>query len=205
MDNFTFYSPTYFDFGRGAESHVAELVHRFGGTKVLFHYGGGSIKKSGLYDRVADCLKKEGIAFVELGGVKPNPRSGLVQEGIQLCKSEKVDFILAVGGGSVIDSAKAIAAGSVYDGNFLDFYRGKAVIEKALPVGTVLTIAAAGSEGSGNTVITDEETQIKKGAKSDWLRPKFSILNPELTCTLPAYQTAQPVIQLLYLHIRVHW
>ncbi len=190
MDNFTFYSPTYFDFGRGAESHVAELVHRFGGTKVLFHYGGGSIKKSGLYDRVADCLKKEGIAFVELGGVKPNPRSGLVQEGIQLCKSEKVDFILAVGGGSVIDSAKAIAAGSVYDGNFLDFYRGKAVIEKALPVGTVLTIAAAGSEGSGNTVITDEETQIKKGAKSDWLRPKFSILNPELTCTLPAYQTA---------------
>lgn len=190
MDNFTFYSPTYFDFGRGAESHVAELVRRFGGTKVLFHYGGGSIKKSGLYDRVADCLKKEGIAFVELGGVKPNPRSGLVQEGIQLCKSEKVDFILAVGGGSVIDSAKAIAAGSVYDGNFLDFYRGKAVIEKALPVGTVLTIAAAGSEGSGNTVITDEETQIKKGAKSDWLRPKFSILNPELTCTLPAYQTA---------------
>lgn len=190
MDNFTFYSPTYFDFGRGAESHVAELVRRFGGTKVLFHYGGGSIKKSGLYDRVADCLKKEGIAFVELGGVKPNPRSGLVQEGIQLCKSEEVDFILAVGGGSVIDSAKAIAAGSVYDGNFLDFYRGKAVIEKALPVGTVLTIAAAGSEGSGNTVITDEETQIKKGAKSDWLRPKFSILNPELTCTLPAYQTA---------------
>lgn len=190
MDNFTFYSPTYFDFGRGAESHVAELVRRFGGTKVLFHYGGGSIKKSGLYDRVADCLKKEGIAFIELGGVKPNPRSGLVQEGIQLCKSEKVDFILAVGGGSVIDSAKAIAAGSVYDGNFLDFYRGKAVIEKALPVGTVLTIAAAGSEGSGNTVITDEETQIKKGAKSDWLRPKFSILNPELTCTLPAYQTA---------------
>lgn len=190
MDNFTFYSPTYFDFGRGAESHVAELVRRFGGTKVLFHYGGGSIKKSGLYDRVADCLKKEGIAFVELGGVKPNPRSGLVQEGIQLCKSEEVNFILAVGGGSVIDSAKAIAAGSVYDGNFLDFYRGKAVIEKALPVGTVLTIAAAGSEGSGNTVITDEETQIKKGAKSDWLRPKFSILNPELTCTLPAYQTA---------------
>lgn len=190
MDNFTFYSPTYFDFGRGAELHVAELVRRFGGTKVLLHYGGGSIKKSGLYDRVVDCLKNEGIAFTELGGVKPNPRSGLVQEGIRLCKSEKVDFILAVGGGSVIDSAKAIAAGSVYDGNFLDFYRGNASIEKALPVGTVLTIAAAGSEGSGNTVITDEETQVKKGAKSDWLRPKFSILNPELTCTLPAYQTA---------------
>lgn len=190
MDNFTFYSPTYFDFGRGAELHVAELVRRFGGTKVLLHYGGGSIKKSGLYDRVTDCLKKAEIAFVELGGVKPNPRSGLVQEGIDLCKREKVDFVLAVGGGSAIDSAKAIAAGSVYEGNFLDFYRGKATIEKALPVGTVLTIAAAGSEGSGNTVITDEETCIKKGAKSDWLRPKFSILNPELTCTLPPYQTA---------------
>lgn len=190
MDNFTFYSPTYFDFGRGTELHVAKLVRRFGGTKVLLHYGGGSIKESGLYDRVVGCLNKGGIAFRELGGVKPNPRSGLVQEGIRLCKSENIDFILAVGGGSVIDSAKAIAAGSVYDGSFLDFYRGKAVIEGALPVGTVLTIAAAGSEGSGNTVITDEETQVKKGAKSDWLRPKFSILNPELTYTLPAYQTA---------------
>ena len=190
MENFTFYAPTYFDFGRGAESHVAERIRQFGGTKVLFHYGGGSIRTSGLYDRVKDCLDEAGIPFVELGGVKPNPRSGLVYQGIELCRKEGVDFILAVGGGSVIDSAKAIAAGSVYEGDFLDFYRKKTPIEKALPVGTILTIAAAGSEGSGNTVITDEETQKKKGAKSDVLRPRFSILNPELTCTLPPYQTA---------------
>lgn len=190
MDNFTFYAPTYFDFGKGAELHVADLIRRFGGSKVLLHYGGGSIKKSGLYDRVITCLKEAGIDFVELGGVKPNPRSGLVYEGIELCKKENVDFVLAVGGGSTIDSSKAIAAGSVYEGDFLDFYQGKAVIEKALPIGTILTIAAAGSEGSANTVITDETTQIKKGARSDLLRPKFSILNPELTCTLPPYQTA---------------
>lgn len=190
MDNFTFYSPTYFDFGKGVEEHVADLIHRFGGTKVLLHYGGGSIKKNGLYDRVTSCLKKAAVPYVELGGVKPNPRSGLVYEGIELCKKENVDFILAVGGGSTIDSSKAIAAGSVYDGDFMDFYRGKKTIEKALPVGTILTIAAAGSEGSANTVITDEETQIKKGARSDLLRPKFSIMNPEITCSLPPYQSA---------------
>lgn len=190
MDNFTFYAPTYFDFGKDTEKHAADLICRFGGTKVLLHYGGGSIKKNGLYQCVAESLAQAGIPFVELGGVKPNPRSGLVYEGIDLCKRENVDFILAVGGGSTIDSAKAIAAGSLYDGDFLDFYQGKAKIEKALPIGTILTIAAAGSEGSPNTVITDEKECIKKGAKSDCLRPRFSILNPALTCTLPPYQPA---------------
>ena len=190
MDNFTFYAPTYFDFGKGAEAHVGQLIRRFGGTKVLLHYGGGSIKRSGLYDRVTKCLKDEKIDFVELGGVKPNPRSGLVYEGIELCKKEGVDFILAVGGGSTIDSSKAIAAGTCYDGDFWDFYEKKATIEKALPIGTILTIAAAGSEGSMNTVINNEETGFKKGAASEHLRPKFSIMNPELTCTLPPYQSA---------------
>lgn len=190
MDNFTFYAPTYFDFGKGAEAHVAELVRRFGGGKVLLHYGGGSIRKSGLYDRITANLEQGEIPYVTLGGVRPNPRSGLVYEGIRLCREEKVDFILAAGGGSTIDSAKAIAAGTLYDGDFMDFYQGKSVIEQALPIGTVLTIAAAGSEGSPNTVITDEKTLVKKGTKSDLLRPKFSILNPELTCTLSPYQTA---------------
>ena len=190
MENFTFYAPTYFDFGKGAEQHVGELIRRFGGKKVLFHYGGGSIKKSGLYDTVKKCLASEKISFVELGGVKPNPRSGLVYEGIELCRKEGVDFILAVGGGSVIDSSKAIAAGCCYDGDFWDFYSGKAKIQQAVPVGTILTIAAAGSEGSTNSVITNEETGYKKGAGSDVLRPKFSILNPEFTCSLPPYQTA---------------
>ena len=189
MDNFSFYAPTYFAFGKGAENRAGELVKKFGGTKVLLHYGGGSVVRSGLLDRVKDSLKAEGIAYAELGGVKPNPRSGLVYEGIELCRKEGVDFILAVGGGSTIDSSKAIAAGTVYDGDFWDFYEGKPVT-KALPVGTVLTIAAAGSEGSPDSVITKEEGMFKRGASGPAYRPKFSILNPELTCTLPAYQTA---------------
>ena len=189
MNNFTFYSPTYFVFGKEEENQAGKYVKRFGGSKVLIHYGGGSVVRSGLLDRVKKSLDAEGISYVELGGVKPNPRSGLVYEGIDLCKKENVDFILAVGGGSTIDSSKAIAAGALYDGDFWDFYSGKA-IEEALPVGTVLTIAAAGSEGSGDSVITKEEGMFKRGAGSEAIRPKFSILNPELTQTLPAYQTA---------------
>lgn len=189
MNNFSFYSPTYFVFGKGSENEAGKYVKRFGGTKVLIHYGGGSVIRSGLLDRVKESLKKEKIKFVELGGVMPNPRSGLVYEGIELCRKETVDFVLAVGGGSSIDSAKAIAAGVVYDGDFWDFYEGKA-IEKALPVGTVLTIAAAGSEGSGDSVITKEEGMLKRGTGGEALRPTFSILNPELTQTLPPYQTA---------------
>ena len=189
MNSFDFYSPTFFAFGRDREKDAGALVRRFGGTKVLIHYGGGSVVRSGLLDRVKASLSEAGIPWLELGGVKPNPRSGLVREGIGLCRKEGVDFVLAVGGGSTIDSAKAIAAGVVYDGDFWDFYSGK-YIEKALPVGTVLTIAAAGSEGSPDSVITNEDGMFKRGATGDAIRPKFSILNPALTQTLPAYQTA---------------
>lgn len=190
MDNFSFYAPTYFAFGKDTEDRSGELVKRFGGSKVLIHFGGGSVVKSGLLARVEKSLDAEGISYIELGGVKPNPRSGLVYEGIEICRREKVDFILAVGGGSSIDSAKAIAAGTLYDGDFWDFYEGKARIEKALPIGTVLTIAAAGSEGSPDSVITKEEGMIKRGASGEAYRPRFSILNPALTQTLPAYQSA---------------
>lgn len=196
MENFTFYSPTCFVFGKETENQAGAYVKRFGGSKVLIHFGGQSARKSGLLDRVKDSLKKEGLAFVELGGVKPNPRSGLVYEGIELCKKENVDFILAVGGGSVIDSSKAIAAGVLYDGDFWDFYQGKR-IEKALPVGTVLTIAAAGSEGSPDTVITKEEGMFKRGASGDAVRPKFSILNPALTESLPPYQSAAGITDIM--------
>ena len=189
MNNFTFYSPTYFAFGKEEEHNVGRYVKRFGGTKVLIHYGGGSVIRSGLLERVKQALQKEEIAYVELGGVKPNPRSGLVYEGIELCRKENVDFVLAVGGGSTIDSAKAIAAGAVYEGDFWDFYMGKEVTE-ALPVGTILTIAAAGSEGSSGSVITKEEGMFKRSAGGDALRPVFSILNPALTQTLSPYQTA---------------
>lgn len=189
MNNFTFYSPTYFVFGKAEENNAGQYVKRFGGSKVLLHFGGGSVIRSGLLDRVKASLEREGLSCVELGGVKPNPRSGLVYEGIDLCRKEKVDFVLAVGGGSTIDSAKAIAAGAVYEGDFWDFYMGKSVT-KALPIGTILTIAAAGSEGSPDSVITKEEGMLKRGASGEALRPAFSILNPELTQTLPAYQTA---------------
>ncbi len=196
MNNFEFYSPTCFVFGKDTENEAGAYVKRFGGTKVLIHYGGGSVVRSGLLDRVKASLDKEGIPFIELGGVKPNPRSGLVYEGIDLCRKEKVDFLLAVGGGSVIDSAKAIAAGVVYDGDFWDFYRGKR-IEEALSVGTVLTIAAAGSEGSPDSVITKEEGMFKRGASGDAIRPKFSILNPALTQTLPPFQTAAGITDIM--------
>lgn len=189
MENFTFYAPTYFAFGKDTENETGKYVKRFGGSKVLIHYGGGSVVRSGLLDRVKKSLDGAGISYVELGGVKPNPRSGLVYEGIDLCKKEGVDFVLAVGGGSTIDSAKAIAAGAVYDGDFWDYYQGKPV-DEALPLGTVLTISAAGSEGSPDSVITNENGMFKRGASGEGFRPKFTIMNPELLKTLPPYQTA---------------
>ena len=190
MDNFNFYSPTEFVFGKGRACETGEYVKKYGGSKVLIHYGGGSAVRSGLLDTVKASLDRAGVVYCELGGVQPNPRDTLIYKGIGLCRRENVDLVLAVGGGSVIDSSKAIAAGVCYDGDFWDMYCGKAPLEKALPVGTVLTIAAAGSEGSANSVITKEDGMIKRGRASDLLRPKFSVMDPSLTQTLPAYQTA---------------
>lgn len=190
MDNFKFYSPTEFVFGRETENECGKYVRKFGGTKVLIHYGSGSVVRSGLLDRVKASLDAEGIPYAELGGVQPNPRDTKIYEGIELCRREGVDFILSIGGGSCIDSSKGIALGVPYDGDFWDFYGTGKVVKEALPIGTVLTIAAAGSEGSGGSVVTKEDGMLKRDVGSDLLRPRFSILNPELTCTLPPYQTA---------------
>lgn len=189
MNNFTFYAPTMFAFGQGEASRVGALVRQFGGSKVLLVAGGGSVKKNGAYDAVAASLKEAGFPWCELWGVQANPRSGKVYEGIDLARTEGVDFLLAIGDGSVIDTAKAIAIGVPYDGDFWDFFSGK-VPEQALPVGTVLTIAASGSEGSPDSIITNEKTLEKNGAEADCLRPCFSVLDPALTESLPAYQTA---------------
>ena len=190
MDNFQFYSPTEFIFGKDTESQCGAYVKKYGGTKVLVHYGSKSAVKSGLLGRVTASLEQEGIPYVTLGGVQPNPRDTLVYEGIKLVRKEGIDFILAVGGGSVIDSAKGIAVGVPYEGDFWDMYAGIAPVKAALPVATVLTIAAAGSEGSPSSVVTKEEGMLKRSIGSDLVRPRFSVLNPQLTCTLPAYQTA---------------
>lgn len=196
MNSFDFYSPTYFVFGRDRETEAGAYVKKFGGSRVLVLYGGQSAKRTGLLDRVNESLRSAGLACVELGGIKPNPKSNMVYEGIELCRREQVDFLLAVGGGSVIDTAKAIAAGAVYDGDFWDFFSGKAP-EKALPVGTVLTIAASGSEGSPDAIITKADTLEKNAAEADCLRPRFSILNPALTESLPPYQTACGVTDIM--------
>ena len=195
MTDFNFWSPTYFAFGRGTESRTGELVRKFGGKKALLHYGGRSAVASGLVGRVKASLAEAGVDFVELGGVKPNPRSTLVDEGVRLAMSEGVDFMLAVGGGSVIDSAKAIAIGAANGGEWRRFYVGREVkvrpaIPAALPVGVVLTIAAAGSEASTNSVVNLEPENLKRAAGGDILRPKFAVMNPELTMTLPPFQTA---------------
>ena len=190
MDNFDFYSPTYFKFGKDTEKETGSLAKRFGAKKVLLHYGKGSVVKSGLLERVKDSLNSAGISHVELGGVQANPLADLVYEGIDLARRENIDFIIAVGGGSAIDSAKAIAAGVPYEGDFWDFYSAKARVEKALPVGVVLTISAAGSEGSNGSVISAQGGKLKRSTGSDMIRPKFAIMNPSLTATLPPYQVA---------------
>lgn len=196
MEAFTFLSPTKIIFGRGTENQVGAETRKHA-KKALLHYGGGSIKKTGLYDRVTKSLKDAGVDFVELSGVKPNPRLSLVHEGIQLCREKKIDFILAVGGGSVIDSAKAIALGVPYSGDVWDFFEEKAVPETSLPVGVILTLPASGSEASKSCVITNENGWLKRGLNTEVNRPVFAIMNPELTFTLPPYQTACGAVDIM--------
>ena len=190
MAGFTYYTPTKVVFGKETEQQTGELVKAAGAKKVLIHYGSGSVIRSGLLDRVKEKLCKEEIEYVELGGVVPNPRLSLVYEGIELAKREGVDFILAVGGGSVIDSAKAIGYGVANEGDVWDFYDRKRTADACVPIGVILTIAATGSEMSDSSVITKEEGWVKRGYNSDLCRPVFAIMNPELTMTLPDYQTA---------------
>jgi alcohol dehydrogenase YqhD (iron-dependent ADH family) len=196
MQNFEFLSPTRIIFGKNTELQVGKEVGKHSG-RILLHYGGGSIRSNGLYTKVVDSLKTEGIDFIELAGVKPNPRLSLVREGIRLCRENRIDFVLAVGGGSVIDSAKAIGVGVPYEGDVWDFYLGKAAPERSLATGAIVTIAAAGSETSKSSVITNEEGWYKRGLNMDIIRPKFAILNPELTYSLPAYQTACGVVDIM--------
>lgn len=198
MNNFTFYSPTEFVFGKGVENQVGELCARYGAKRVMIVYGGGSVVRSGLLERVKSALAAVQMESCELSGVQPNPIDTKVREGLALAKDFQPDFLLPVGGGSVIDTAKAIAVGYYYEGDFWDFYIGKAKPQKALPLGVVLTIPAAGSEGSGNTVITNTETKVKNGLRMPMLlRPKFALMNPELTMTLPAWQTASGISDMM--------
>lgn len=198
MDNFTYCTPTKYVFGRDAELKAGEEAKASGMTRVLVVYGHSSARKSGVLDRVIISLQRAGIAVSELGGIDPNPTDPKVREGIGICRRENIDGLVAVGGGSAIDTAKAIAAGALYDGDFWDFWAGKKVIDKALPVGCVLTIPAAGSEGSGNSVITLVDGMHKISLRTDyWLRPKWSLLNPELTYSLPPYQTASGIADMM--------
>lgn len=201
MDNFVFYSPTYFVFGKKTEEQTGELVRKYGGSRALLHYGGGSVKRSGLLDRVKASLEASGVTYVELGGVKASPHADLIYEGIELVKREGVDFVLALGGGSVMDSAKGIALGALYDGDFWDYYCGKkGPVTEALPVGCIVTIAASGSEGSTDSVVTldtKDGRELKRCADGDILRPLFAVMNPELMTTLPAYQTASGISDII--------
>ena len=197
MKDFNYYAPTEVVFGEQSEEQVARLVKKYGGTKVLVHYGGQSAVRSGLLDKVCSLLSEEGVEFVKLGGVVPNPRLSLAQEGIELCRKENVDFILAVGGGSVIDSAKCIAYGVGFNGNVWDIYLGKAVPTTMLPLAVVLTIPAAGSEMSESSVITNADGDVKLGYSNALSRPKFAIMNPRRTFTLPPYQTAAGVTDMI--------
>lgn len=197
MENFQYYTPTKIIFGRGTEEQTGQLAAEQGCKKVLVHYGGGSVVKSGLLERIYRSLDAAGIPYVSLGGVVPNPRLSLVYEGIRLARKEQVDFILAVGGGSVIDSAKAIGYGVANEGDVWDFYEKRRTAKACLPIGVVLTIAAAGSEMSDSSVITKEEGWLKRGYSSNYARARFAVMNPELTMTLPKYQTASGCVDIM--------
>ncbi len=198
MNDFNFYTPTRYVFGRGVESQTGELTRWMGVKKVLIVYGGGSVVRSGLLQKVKSSLDAAGVEYAEMGGVQPNPTDGRVYEGIDICRREEITGVVAVGGGSAIDTAKAIACGVPYDGDFWDFYAGKKVVKEALPVGVVLTIPAAGSEGSGNSVITKLDGLHKISLRTDSaLRPRFAVMNPELTFTLPPYQTASGIADMM--------
>ena len=198
MENFTFYSPTLYEFGRGAEEKTGMLTFLMGVKKVMIVYGKKYVKANGLLDRIETSLTTIGIEFVEFGGVEANPTDDKVYEAIALARDKHVDGLLAIGGGSVIDTAKAVAAGVPYSGDFWDFFAGKAMVENALPVGVVLTIPGAGSEGSGNAVITKRETLQKISLRTDSiLKPRFAIVNPEFTFTLNAYQTACGIVDMM--------
>lgn len=197
MLNFEFYSPTKVIFGKGVENKVAQEIKNWGGQRVLVHFGGSSAKKSGLLDKILTSLEEEGLTYFQLGGVVPNPRLGLVEEGVALCKKENIDFILAVGGGSVIDSAKGIGMSVASNCAARDIYEGNVVPTKCMPIGAVVTIAAAGSETSQSSVITIEEGLLKRGCSCQASRPKFAIMNPQLTYTLPPYQTACGIVDIM--------
>lgn len=197
MLNFTHYTPTKIFFGKDTHKEVGKIIKDYGFKKILFHYGKESIKKTGLYDEIVSSLKENNIEFIELGGVKPNPELSLVKKGIEIAKENKVELVLAVGGGSVIDSSKAISAGALVDFDPFLFNLKEKTPEKTIPVATVLTISAAGSEMSNSCVITNEETQLKRGFNSDLIRPLFSVMNPELTCTLPPFQTACGIVDIM--------
>ena len=190
MNNFDFYSPTRFVFGAGRENETGQWVRAVGGSRVLIHYGGGSVIRSGLLERVVRSLDEAGIWSIQLGGVQPNPRDTMVYDGIELCRREKIDLVLGIGGGSALDSAKAIAIGTCYDGDFRDIYLGKAKPVGRLLLGTIITLPATGSEGSNSSVIYWTANRQKRGLRSDLNRPDFSVMNPELTYSLPPWQIA---------------
>lgn len=200
MDSFRYYSPTEIVFGRQAQEKTGELIKKYNGSKVLIVYGSGSVVRSGLLDEVKKILEKDGILYVEHGGVKPNPRLDFAREGVKKAIEAGVDFVLAIGGGSAIDTGKAVAVGAANPKTDIwSFWMDEEVPKKALPVGVILTLAAAGSESSPSAVLTNTEIDRKKGLTSDLNRPRFGILNPELTFTLPKYPLACGITD-IYMH-----